>query len=205
MCVLDNTHSCLRDTASLVGDSPHYMAVRGCSRRLLGHREHRSCDIRPRLLSLYHMVPSKLTLRFMVEKDKYDARCVFHEDLCRVVKNGRYGFVDIFDYEVIGCHFEYARNFNDGRAVIRQDGRYGYVDHTGKIVIEPIYSHARDFSEGLAPVRKDGKYGYIDRFGKEVIPFKFYDAGCFDMGKAWVLLKDPSVYIDKSGNEVVKE
>ena len=63
-------------------------------------------------------------------------------------------------------YFDEARDFSQGRALVRLNGRYGFIDASGSVVIEPEGDDAKSFSNGLALVREDDRFGYIDREGE---------------------------------------
>ena len=123
--------------------------------------------------------------------------------------SGKWGYVNGSGQLVINPQFDYAEEFQEGRAVVclgtpcswwttdqPDQSRWGYIDTSGKMVVTPQYSSASSFSEGLASVctgdcssskpTKPFSRGYIDRDGKVVIPMQFGIAGTFQEGLAQV-------------------
>lgn len=97
------------------------------------------------------------------------------DDLTKVRKNGRYGFIDADRREVIPLIYEAAWNFRDGLARVRKNGgKYGFIDMTGKEVVPIIYDSAEDFKNGFALVEKNACWGYVDKSGRVVVPI-IYD------------------------------
>lgn len=88
-------------------------------------------------------------------------------------RDGRWGFIDASGSVVIEPSFDWAGEFTDGLALIRQDGVYGYVRRNGEVAIEPQFEDAWHFSEGLAPVQMDNQWGYIDETGEIVVDPQF--------------------------------
>lgn len=106
---------------------------------------------------------------------KYPVNYEFRDGMMRVVKNGKYGFIDGSAKEVIACQYEDAQDFSDGMAAVKVNGVWGYVDKQGKMVVEPSFKFAYPFSSQMAAVvdEKDS-VGFIDPFGLLVIPY-YYD------------------------------
>jgi hypothetical protein len=127
--------------------------------------------------------------------------------LLRVVREGKWGFIDPSGAVVIAPRFDRADDFSEGLAAV-QDGRtQGYVDASGKLVLVPAYPPAgpthRPFVDGRAVVRVGTAYGYIDRTGKLVLQ-GYARAEDFSGGLAVVC--DPKVgcgYVDRDGAGVL--
>ena len=56
---------------------------------------------------------------------------MFHPDW---ILNGRYGFIGKDGQVVIPLHYDYAYDFQDGKAVVEKDGRTFCIDKTGREV-----------------------------------------------------------------------
>ena len=73
---------------------------------------------------------------YQMEKDwktEYDFVDSFSERLARVVKNGKYGFVDKKGKIVIPLKYDNAGSFSEGLAWVEKDGKEGFVDKKGKV------------------------------------------------------------------------
>jgi len=155
----------------------------------------------------------------IVPVGKYLSVSDFSEGMAAVAKQGEgygrlYGFVDKTGQEVVPCTYEFAGDFSEGLALVRNvDGQCGFIDKTGKEVIPCQYEDYRTgmddeahFSEGLAPVMKDGMWGFIDKTGKEVIPFQ-YDYSMltpnFSDGLAPVMRDGKWGFVDAAGKEAI--
>lgn len=104
----------------------------------------------------------------------------FHDGLARVMKDGKYGFVNQNGEEVIAPQYDDVDHFYEQRARVRKGYYWGFIDTLGKIIVEIKYKEAGNFSQGLAWL-KDGKlYGYVDLNGYVVIPFEFSKASSFN-------------------------
>lgn len=104
----------------------------------------------------------------------------FHDGLARVMKDGKYGFVNQNGIEVIAPQYDEVDHFYEQRARVRKGYYWGFIDTLGRIIVEIKYKEAGNFSQGLAWL-KDGKlYGYVDLNGYVVIPFEFSKASSFN-------------------------
>jgi hypothetical protein len=65
-------------------------------------------------------------------KDKYYFVDYFYEGRARVIINDKFGFVDKDGNEVVPPKYEWANDFNDGRAIICFIGCYGEIDLNGR-------------------------------------------------------------------------
>ena len=137
----------------------------------------------------------------------------FAEGIAAVNKNmptgTKYGYIDKTGKTVIDFNYEYAGNFSNGLAPVRQNNKIMYINHAGKTVFTVPYDDAASFSEGLAVVAKQGKFGYIDTKGKLVIPIQFnfteedsMDGYEFNHGKAKLYKNGKPFCINTSGKTV---
>ena len=134
---------------------------------------------------------------------KYEFTYCFPDGLALVQLNGKCGFVDKSDKEVIPCVYDFAWGFSDGLARVGLNGKYGFIDKAGKQVIPCVYDGAWDFFDGLALVMMNAKWGLVDKSGKQVIPCVYDDAWEFYDGLARVWLNGKWGFIDKNGKEVI--
>jgi hypothetical protein len=136
--------------------------------------------------------------------------------LIKVYKNGKYGIINRFGFEVLPSIYDdiyffdrntyvYHRDVNssgDGFAEVVKDGKYGLINTSGKLVVPCIYDNIYDefregINEGLVEVQRDGKYGLINKSGKEVVPC-VYDS-IYDFSEGLVVYG----HVNSSGEEVV--
>ncbi len=143
----------------------------------------------------------------------------YYEDLAKVSKDGKWGFIDKRGKIVAPILFDVVWSFREGMAAVKKDGKWGFIDKSGKVVIPfqfdglPEWGQSCGFQEGMAAVEKDGKWGFIDKSGKVVIPFQFdglseWGQSCgFHEGMAAVCMgkygEKKWGFVDKSGKVVV--
>ena len=85
--------------------------------------------------------------------------------------------------------FDDARDFSEGKALVKRGDSWGFIDRSGRFVIPPTYAYGSSFSEGLAAVtvareRMQAGWGYIDHAGNVRIPLEFDYAAPFSGGLA---------------------
>lgn len=108
------------------------------------------------------------------------------EDWIKFTKNGKWGFRDANNKEIIPAVYDEVFLFHEGLACFENQGEFGYINEKNEVVIEPKYECAMSFSEGLASVTLDGKCGYIDKSGNLVINYAYDAATAFTDGQARV-------------------
>ena len=144
-----------------------------------------------------------ITSELSTSLQKYDNIDQFNDGVFVVLKDNKYGFVDINGKEVVPCIYDCVYSFSEGLAKVQLHGKYGCIDTKGKEVIPCIYDYADSFSEGLAKVQLNGKWGYIDTKGEKVIPCIYDGADSFSEGLTMVQLNGKWGYIDTKGKEVI--
>jgi hypothetical protein len=100
---------------------------------------------------------------------EYDDVTAFSESLCRVKRNGKWGFIDKTGSLAIPLQYDWSLDFREGLAAVRVENAWGYIDKSGKLVIEPKYRIAEHFKGGAARVTMAEGATYIDRTGKLLV------------------------------------
>jgi hypothetical protein len=99
----------------------------------------------------------------------------FADDMAMVIRDGKAGYVDKSGKEVIPCKYNFATDFSDGFAKVKNNkDKYGIIDKTGREII-PFGSEGefRQFTNGFCAISRNGKWGFVDTTGKEVISCKY--------------------------------
>ena len=125
-------------------------------------------------------------------------------------EKGKWGYVDQNHSWVIKPKFEYAGQFENGRAKVGKDDKFGYIDYSGKEVIKIDFTEIGLWEDGKCKVAKGGdrddndilkdqKYGYINIRGEELLKCEYDEIGAFNkFGLAYVLKDDKYGYIRSS-------
>jgi len=175
-----------------------------------------------RIPNLYHLLT-------------YESLDTFSEGRLRVRSKGKFGFLDEQGLPVPDSLgetfiFDFAYNFNGGKALVRKNnvffyvdrdlrplepqafsvwdpardslsGRYGFRNETGRWVIEPQYQEVFPFSGSLSRVRRaDGKMSWIQRNGRWFTPEGFDEVRDFSYGYAAIRQGDQWGFVDLSGD-----
>lgn len=112
----------------------------------------------------------------------YNVLGSYSDGLLFFSKNQGVGYINVKNEIVIQPKYQYAGNFKNGLAAVKQktDTAYGYINKKEDWVIPATFTTANAFHEGYALVTKrespNGKqlYGTINTKGKVVVPF-IYD------------------------------
>ena len=115
---------------------------------------------------------------------------------------GKYGYRLEGEW-LVSPRYEYAGNFVEDMAVVKDNGKYGYINQYGEVSVAARYDNASAFSEGLAGVRLKGKVGFIDSKGSLRLPFRYDDFSGFSEGLAAVKLYGKWGYVDTEGKTVI--
>jgi hypothetical protein len=118
-----------------------------------------------------------------------------------VMRDAKYGCVDLDGSEVIPCQYDLIGLFSEGKAVVQNDNKWGFIDLGGNEVTPLIYDWASEFKSDMAPIKWKGRWGFIDCEGNEVIPSKYDIVGNFIEGRARVMLNGKWGFVDLDGNE----
>jgi hypothetical protein len=116
-----------------------------------------------------------------------------------------YGYVNEDYHLVIPLEYDFATQFESGRAMVSKNGFVGYINRNNKSEIPLIYTRVYGYSEQLYCVQHPQKgWGYIDWDGNSVIGFGFRDAKSFSEGLGAVEnFLGSWGFINKQGVEVI--
>jgi len=134
------------------------------------------------------------------------------ESRFRVLRDGKWGFIDEAGDVVIPLQYDYAFPFREGFTVVRRgeerDGKRAFIDPKGTMVTDFIFDRAYHFQGGVATGVIDGQWYVVSTDGRIlndgngfswILDFHGGYAGALlrgDEGRLWGL-------IDAAGNEVL--
>lgn len=108
----------------------------------------------------------------------YEAYGNFTEGLARVMRNGKWGFINREGEEVIAPRFHHADEFAEGRAVVRNENDlHGAIDTQGNLVIDYQFPVLTGFVKGYAKFGDLKTWGLIDTSGNIVVPQIYVSIG----------------------------
>lgn len=119
---------------------------------------------------------------------KYSYIDKFYNNRALVKVNGKWGYIDENNIEVIAPQYDDAFPFyEENFAIVKLNEQWSGIDKNGVAILqyeyeefEPFYN---DYFYGPAfRIKNNGKYGYIDAYGDVVIPFVYDYISDFEMG-----------------------
>lgn len=127
------------------------------------------------------LVPSEKRLTQL--SPQYDYMGEENEQGLREVHiNGKCGFLDHNNHEIVPIIYDTVSSFNEGLAAVEKDGLYGFIDATGKLVVPLSFDIAYGFNSGIAKVKKKGKFGLINKRGHVILAIKYDSIGFVSNG-----------------------
>lgn len=118
-----------------------------------------------------------------------------------------YGYLDARGVEIIPAHFEYARSFSEGLAVVKFIGssHFGAIDNTGMFVVPARYDNMRTFNNGRAAVQREGLWTLVDRGGHELHAPTIKYITSFEHGMLCGKIdRDTVVCLNREGEEIIR-
>lgn len=108
----------------------------------------------------------------------YESYGNFTEGLARVMRNGKWGFINREGEEVIAPRFHHADEFAEGRSIVRNENDlHGAIDTHGNLVIDYQYPVLTGFVKGYAKFGDLKTWGLIDTAGNIVVPQIYVSIG----------------------------
>lgn len=108
----------------------------------------------------------------------YESYGNFTEGLARVMRNGKWGFINRQGEEVIEPRFHFADEFAEGRSIVRNaQDLHGAIDTQGKLVIDYQFPALTGFVKGYAKFGDLKTWGLIDAAGNIVVPQIYVSIG----------------------------
>ena len=147
-----------------------------------------------------------------VVSPKYDKFENVSDGFCLVAKktilgNFKYGFINTNGEEFVKLHYDYARSFCEGRAILNIEKDKWIVIGQDRYQVSHEYDSITDYNEGFAIIGvgkiPDRRYGVIDRKGHYIVRPKYDEIHPFKNGYAKVKSFDLWGIINQNGLEVV--
>jgi hypothetical protein len=135
--------------------------------------------------------------------NKYKRIYDFSDGRVRILKEGRYGFLDRFGNVRVSPQYENAQDFSEGYAAVFLTGKWGFVDKDEKLAVQPFYSEVRPFTYGTARVRERNKWSFVNTAGKRINSTPYDEILPAD-NKKWLIVIDKKYGLaDSSGKEIL--
>ncbi|WP_264552100.1 WG repeat-containing protein [Flavobacterium sp. N2038] len=95
------------------------------------------------------------------------------ENLIRICKNNKWGFINTQGNILIYPKYDGVTNFVNNHAIIRVNDKVGYINAQGNIIAQPKFAKCNEFNSGYAfVIIDDFNYGLIDTQGNFVMKGK---------------------------------
>ncbi len=120
---------------------------------------------------IYRMKRLNLFLTLLVSTLRLFAQDKQETQLFPVVKDAKYGFINVKGELAIPYMYNNAAYFYDGLAAVKQGNKYGFINSSNKMIIDPQFDTVKRFSEGICVVgmyeaNMPLQWGFIDKKGK---------------------------------------
>jgi hypothetical protein len=141
-------------------------------------------------------------------KPQFDYAGDFSDEIARVKKGKKWGYIDIQGNPIIDIKYEAVQNnFTDGLAWVKLKNKYGYVNNKGEQVIPLKYANAYPFSDGCAAivVKEKNKFlfGYINTSGNEIVePIYEHSMAQFAHGRSAIKKDGKWAIINTKGAQI---
>ncbi len=121
-------------------------------------------------------------------------------------KLGKYGYVDKNGDTIIDCKYDYAEDFSEGLALVKNNPQYQIIDTNG--ILYPIEEYQKssffrhdmgEYHSGLPIIINKWDCYYITSGGDIFLGIPYQDAQSFKNGKAKVFDGDKYNFIAKNG------
>ena len=97
----------------------------------------------------------------------------FGQEMVTFHENGKYGYKRNQQI-VIPARFDYAVDFWNRHALVKQGNNWGYIRPNGSWLFEPQFANGESFRSGVAIViNEKGLHGLIDTTGKIIVPLSY--------------------------------
>jgi hypothetical protein len=123
--------------------------------------------------------------------------------MARVLRDGKFYFINYRGEEVNKASYSQARDFHNGFAAVKTRKSWGVIDTSGSLVLDTVYKKIGGISEGWVEVF-NGMWGYVSLSGENSIPFNYQRVMPFSGERAWVRIKGRWGMIDSKGEYRVR-
>ncbi len=128
---------------------------------------------------------------------------VFNDGRAVVVKDGKYGIIDIDGNYIVNPRYEQISEITEGGAIFKENGLFGYMNSDGSVIIAARYESLSNFKKGLAVFSSDHKYGVVDRAATVVVNPEYENVSILDNGLIKISVSESEYYyVDKYGRTI---
>jgi len=150
---------------------------------------------------------AKAELKADYEKKINDYEIIneYYNKLALVMKDNKWGYIDLYGEEVIPLQYDVANNFTNKYAKVKKNGKWGYINTEGEIIIPIEYYYCSEPYNECVAVGNGGQYGFVSIKGEKICELKYDKVEPFnEEGIAKVILNKKFGYINKKGELIVE-
>jgi hypothetical protein len=134
--------------------------------------------------------------------NRYDRVFPFKEERARILKNGKFGFIDLRGNIRVAPQYIKVRDFQEGLAAVLINGKWGFIDKDENIIVQPLYNEVADFKGGIARVKNNDKWYFVNKNDKKL--GSGYDSIEGGTSKNWLLFNGSKKGLaDVTGRELL--
>jgi hypothetical protein len=134
---------------------------------------------------------------------KYQKMYDFHDGRAKILKDGRYGFIDRFGNVRVSPQYEKVRDFHESFAAVFLAGNWGFIDRNENLIVQPFYSEVQPFSHGVARVKEKNKWSFVNSQGIKITTTPYDEIIPAEYNKWYIVSNNKSGLADSSGHEIL--
>jgi hypothetical protein len=135
--------------------------------------------------------------------EKFQKIFTFNNGRARILKDGRYGFIDRIGNVHISPQYPGALDFSEGYAGVIINGKWGFLDKEENIAVQPFYQEVKNFQNGVARVKEKNKWYFVNKQGKKITTTPYDEIRSTDYSR-WLLVNNNKFGLaDSSGKEML--
>lgn len=133
---------------------------------------------------------------------RYEKTFPFKEGRAKIMKAGRYGFIDRKGNVRVAPQYSSVRDFKEGLAAVVINGKWGFIDKDENIIVQPYYVNVSDFSNGVAKAQTGSKWSFVTCKGEKLD--NAYDDIREGENEKWIIIRNKKTGLaDKNGKELL--
>lgn len=134
---------------------------------------------------------------------------IFEETATLYCKDAKWGYLDTFGLLNSPLKYDYAEDYSNDRALVRNDGKWGMLDDEGNEVLKPAYDNFNflpDADRNLFFIAQNiVLHGAIDSNANIIVPVKYAKVLSYQEDRVAVKnLAGRWGFVNRSGEEVIK-
>jgi hypothetical protein len=135
--------------------------------------------------------------------NKYQKIYNFSSGRAKILKDGRFGFLDRFGNVRVSPQYENAQDFSEGYTAVFLAGKWGFVDRNENLIVQPFYSEVKPFFHGTARVKEKNKWSFVNSEGIKITTTPYDEIIPAEYNKWFIVSNKKYGLADSSGHEIL--